>query len=203
MEPLAPWAIVRLSALAVIVVQRSAVIGTVFRAIAPVLFRATSLLVLGENDLVGKQISVDQRVAHSGPNFPAVRFNIIDLLQGLWNVLVSENLVVDLVISQSLVVVTDSLPDFVEVFDGLVHLFLLHRSLGCDDEVEDGSIGEGVDALAAEEVADILDVHAQEFEGSGVVVLHALRHVDDVKSLVVVEDVVLAQIGMHQPTDLV
>ena len=57
--------------------------------------------------------------------------------------------------------------------------------------------------LALEEVADVLDVHAQELERARVVVLDALADIDHDQLALVVEQVVLAQIGVHKATSLV
>lgn len=67
-----------------------------------------------------------------------------------------------------------------------------------DDELEEVPIREDVHPLLAEEVVDVGDVPPQEVQRVRVVVLHRLRDVDHEDLPLVVEHVVLAEVGVDQ-----
>lgn len=69
-----------------------------------------------------------------------------------------------------------------------------------DDELEASPDPETPHAHLAKEVLDVLDVAPEEVEGGGMIVLDALRDVDDVEVAFVVEDVVLREVGVDEFT---
>mmetsp|Transcript_16397 Transcript_16397/g.26336 ORF Transcript_16397/g.26336 Transcript_16397/m.26336 type:complete len:454 (-) Transcript_16397:377-1738(-) len=124
---------------------------------------------------------------------PRVLLKVMDLLDRPRDVHLLEHLLVDLVLCAEGRAVGDDLLHAVQI-----RVHISDERVG--HEIE--QLLEGHDVvhpLAPEERRDISAIHPQQVQCVRVVVLHALRHIDDVQSALAPQNVVLRQIPVHQP----
>jgi len=125
-----------------------------------------------------------------------------DIAQSAWNRNSFEDVIFDTVPISSFFL---SLALFLKLVHDLLQLFQLFAALYAqgDDELEEMPIWESVDSSLAEEIIDIGDISSEEVEGVGVVVLDGLGHVDDPNFILMVEHIVLTEIGVDEPAFLI
>ena len=126
------------------------------------------------------------------------------MLESLRDVLLAEDSVVHLsFVGGSGVVLGLLRADLEHLLHDLLHASHVLCSATSCDETEHCAFRQRVHALALEEIGDVLDVHTQELQTARVVVLDTLADVDHDELVLVVEQVVLAQIGVHEAAGLV